>query len=44
MLSKKKKVFLSILFIILNMFLLVGFLVIRDATSLNDLKKDVATL
>ncbi len=44
MLSKKKKVFLSILFIILNMFLLVGFLVIRDATSLNDLKKEVASL
>ena len=42
--SKKKKVFFSILFILLNMFLLVGFIVIRDATLLNDLKKEVASL
>ena len=42
--SKKKKVFFSVLFVLLNMFLLVGFIVIRDATLLNDLKKEVANL
>ena len=42
--SNKKKFFLIFLFIILDMFLLIGFLVIRDATSLNDLKKEVKSL
>ena len=42
--SSKKKFFLIFLFIVLDMFLLVGFLVIRDATSLNDLKKEAKVL
>ncbi len=42
--SKKKKIFFSISFILLSMFLLVGFIVIRDATLLNDLKKEVVNL
>ena len=42
--SNKKKFFLIFLFILLDMFLLIGFLVIRDATSLNDLKKEVKSL
>lgn len=42
--SGKKKFFLIFLFIVLDMFLLVGFLVIRDATSLNDLKKEAKVL
>ena len=42
--SNKKKFFLIFLFILLDMFLLIGFLVIRDATSLNDLKKEVKAL
>ena len=42
--SNKKKFFLIFLFIVLDMFLLIGFLVIRDATSLNDLRKEVKSL
>lgn len=42
--SNKKKFFLIFLFIVLDMFLLIGFLVIRDATSLNDLRKEVKLL
>ena len=42
--SKKKKVFFSVLFVLINLVLLVGFIVIRDATLLNDLKKEVANL
>ena len=42
--SNKKKFFLVFLFILLDMFLLIGYLVIRDATMLNDLKKEVKTL
>ena len=38
--NNKKKFFLVFLFIILDAFLLIGFLVIRDATMLNDLKKE----
>lgn len=38
--SSKRKVFLAFCFCILNMFLLVGFCVIRDATMLNVLKKE----
>lgn len=42
--SNKKKFFLIFLFIVLDMFLLIGFLVIRDATSLNDLRKEIKVL
>ena len=42
--SNKKKFFLVFLFILLDMFLLIGYLVIRDATMLNDLKKEVRSL
>lgn len=42
--SNKKKFFLIFLFIILDMFLLIGYLVIRDATMVNDLKKEVKVL
>ena len=42
--STKKKFFLVFLFIILDIFLLVGFLVIRDATMLNDLRNEVDRL
>ena len=42
--SSHKKFFLIFLFIILDMFLLVGFLVIRDATMLHELKKEVYVL
>ena len=42
--NSKKKFFLVFLFILLDMFLLIGFLVIRDATMLNDLKKEINTL
>lgn len=42
--SSKKKFFLVFLFVLLDMFLLIGFLVIRDATMLNDLKKEINTL
>ena len=42
--STKKKFFLVFLFIILDIFLLVGFLVIRDATMLNDLRNEVDDL
>lgn len=39
--SNKKKFFLVFMFIILDAFLLIGFLVIRDATLKNDLEKEV---
>jgi len=39
--SSRRKFLLVFCFILLDMFLLVGFLVIRDATFLNDLKKEV---
>lgn len=42
--SSKKKFFLIFIFILLDMFLLIGYLVIRDATMLNDLKKEVKSL
>lgn len=42
--NNKKKFFLVFLFILLDTFLLIGFLVIRDATMLNDLKKEINTL
>ena len=42
--SNKKKFFLVFVFILLDMFLLIGYLVIRDATMLNDLKKEVNSL
>ena len=42
--SSRKKFFLLFLFILLDMFLLIGFLVIRDATMLNELKKEVQSL
>lgn len=42
--SSRKKFFLVFVFIILDMFLLIGFLVIRDATMLNDLKKEINEL
>ena len=43
-LSNPKKFFFAFLFILLDMFLLVGYLVIRDATMLNELKKEVNSL
>lgn len=43
-LSSRKKFFLVFLFIILDMFLLIGFLVIRDATMLNNLRHEADTL
>ncbi|MBR5370202.1 MAG: hypothetical protein IK137_02740 [Bacilli bacterium] len=42
--SNKKKFFIIFLFIILDAFLLVGYLVIRDKTNLNNLKKEVNEL
>lgn len=42
--STRRKFFIAFCFIILNAFLLVGFLVIRDATSINKLKKEVGEL
>lgn len=42
--SNKKKALLLFLFIIFDMFLLIGFLVIRDATNLNLLKKEISSL
>ena len=42
--STRRKFFVVFCFIILNAFLLVGFLVIRDATSINKLKKEVGEL
>ena len=39
--SNKKKFFIIFLFIILDAFLLVGYLVIRDKTNLADLKKEI---
>ena len=39
--SNKKKFFIIFLFIILDAFLLVGYLVIRDKTNLSNLKKEV---
>ena len=42
--STKKKFFLAFSFILLDIFLLVGFLVIRDATMLNELRNEVNDL
>lgn len=42
--SSRRRFLLIFCFIILDMFLLIGFLVIRDATYLNDLKKEVNEL
>ena len=42
--SNKKKFFIIFLFIILDAFLLVGYLVIRDKTNLSSLKKEVKEL
>lgn len=42
--SNRQKFVLIFCFIIIDMFLLIGFLVIRDATLLNDLKKEIAYL
>ena len=42
--SSRRKFLLIFCFILLDMFLLIGFLVIRDATLLNNLKKEVSTL
>lgn len=42
--SIRRKFLLIFCFIVLDMFLLVGFLVIRDATLLNDLEKEVYEL
>ncbi len=42
--SSRRKFLLIFCFIILDMFLLIGFLVIRDATLLNNLKKEVREL
>ena len=42
--SIRRKFFFIFLFFIINMFLVVGFLVIRDATSLNYLSKEVSIL
>lgn len=42
--SNKKKFFIIFLFIILDAFLLVGYLVIRDKTNLTSLKKEVKEL
>lgn len=42
--SKKKKFFLIFMFIILGSFLLIGFLVIRDAVYEEQLKKEIAIL
>lgn len=42
--SIRKKFFLAFCFILLDAFLLVGFLVIRDATSINKLKKEINEL
>ena len=43
-LDSRKKFFITFCFILLNAFLIVGFLVIRDATSLNQLKKEMNEL
>lgn len=42
--SKKRKFFLIFCFIIIDVSLLIGFLVIRDATSFNELKREVNEL
>ncbi len=42
--SSRKKFFLVFCFILLDMFLVIGFLVIMDATLLNDLKREVNVL
>ena len=42
--STKKKFFLVFCFILIDVFLLIGFLVIRDATSFNALKSEVKEL
>lgn len=39
--SNKKKFFIIFLFIILDIFLLIGYLVIRDKTNLTNLKKEI---
>lgn len=42
--SSKSKFFLAICFIILDMFLILGFLIVRNATMVNTLKKEVLEL
>lgn len=42
--SNRKKFFLAFVFIVLDVFLLIGFLEIRDATMLNNLKKEMGRL
>ena len=42
--SNKKKFFIIFLFILLDSFLLVGYLVIRDKTNLTNLKKEVSEI
>lgn len=42
--SSRRKFVLTFCFILLDMFLLIGFLVVRDATILNELKKEVYEL
>lgn len=42
--SNKKKFFIIFLFILLDAFLLVGYLVIRDKTNLNNLNKEVTEI
>lgn len=41
---KKKKFFLIFCFLVIDVILVIGFLVIRDATSFNELKKEVYNL
>ena len=43
-LSTRRRFFLVFCFILINAFLVVGFLVIRDATSINKLKKEINEL
>ncbi len=42
--SSRRKFFLVFIFILLDMFLLIGYLTIRDATMLNDLRKETYKL
>lgn len=41
LLNKKVKIFLSVLFVIFDVFLIVCFLLIRDATNINKLEKEI---
>ena len=42
--TKRAKFFFICLFIVLDIFLFIGYIVIRDATMLNELKKEVIVL